>query len=123
MENQVSVKGDTYPLKEQLKQCGFHWNPSEKTWVGEERLLAGFRSNLVNGDLLTQVGAGLWVLRVADSRRVRVKAYTRSAPQPANCDNCGAPNGGRFERVDSSGLSGRVCGRCLHSRREELSFA
>lgn len=38
------------------------------------------------------------------------------------CDNCGG-RGRAFSRVDSSGILGRVCGRCNVQDSESLSFA
>lgn len=60
----------------------------------------------------------------------------QSAPAPAGwsaagtaaghghgvCDNCGG-RGAAHRRIDSSGIAGRVCGRCVSADQHELSFA
>jgi hypothetical protein len=52
------------------------------------------------------------------------RATTRrnGSPAPAGtCDNCGG-RGAKYERVDSSGIGGIVCGVCSREDRYSLSF-
>ena len=49
-------------------------------------------------------------------------APPNAAPSSATCDECGTGRG-YIPRCDSSGINGRVCGRCNSMSREQLSFA
>jgi uncharacterized Zn-finger protein len=48
-------------------------------------------------------------------------AAIRRQPRADMCDNCGG-RGARYERFDSSGIPGVVCGRCAREESYELSF-
>jgi len=45
-----------------------------------------------------------------------------TATSTSTCDECGR-GGARYTAYDSSGLEGRVCGRCSHEASNTLSFA
>ena len=100
----TAIKGNTYPVKDQLKSLGAKWNPDAKAWMIDDEKAEEAKSIVASACAANTVGA----------------ANTASAkPQyrPSRCKECGARTGPRgWPKIYRNG----ICSDCYRDRDDEF---
>ncbi len=93
----VAIRGNTYPVKDQLKALGAKWDGVEKCWMIDE----------------SKQEQALAIVRAAPAKDPNAKRDFR----PSRCKQCGAA-GTRYNRIYRNG----ICRDCYQSDKEEAEM-
>ena len=94
----IEIRGNTYPVKDQLRSLGCRWNPAGKCWMATPAIADAARAIVAgngNGSASHQSSGGY---------------------RPHVCRQCGArPNARGWPRIYRNG----ICSDCYRDEKEE----
>lgn len=94
--SRIAIQGNTYPVKEKLKELGAKWNGEMKAWMIDESKAEQARQIVAQAGPPTPRKGGF---------------------APSRCKQCGAA-ASRYNRIYRNG----ICGQCYKDDREEAEM-